>query len=180
MPVTDSPGPRQEWIRQAVVTYQQPLVLYAMKFTGRLELAREVVQDTFLKLCEQSQDELDGRLAPWLYTVCRNRALDVLRKEKPMKSLADPDHHLHDRSAANPLATLARSEMDEAVVKAIGELPARQQELLRLKFQHGLSYRDIAEVTQLSPSNVGYLLHMAIKSLRRTLASEPDADALQA
>jgi len=48
--------------------------------TGDIEQAREVVQDTFLKLCRQKPAQIRNYLAQWLYTVCRNRALDVLRK----------------------------------------------------------------------------------------------------
>ena len=48
-------------------------------------------------------------------------------------------------------------------------LPANQQEVIRLKFQHGLSYKQIAEVTQLSVSNVGFLIHAGLKTLRQRL-----------
>jgi RNA polymerase sigma-70 factor (ECF subfamily) len=44
------------------------------------------VQDTFLKLWQTDPDTVNGRLAPWLYTVCRNRAVDVCRKERRMKT----------------------------------------------------------------------------------------------
>jgi hypothetical protein len=54
---------RQQWIRQAVEQYERPLVLYAWRLTMNLELAREVVQDTFLKLCDQTPEDIQDHLA---------------------------------------------------------------------------------------------------------------------
>ena len=48
-------------------------------------------------------------------------------------------------------------------------LPHNQQEVIRLKFQQGLSYKEIAAITELSASNVGYLIHTAVKKLRAEL-----------
>lgn len=158
-------------VRQAVAKYERPLVLYAWRITTNLELAREVVQDTFMKLCDQSPDEVADHLAQWLYTVCRNRALDVVRKEKPMKTLHDPGSQLPDEHSAVPEAAIEQAETNHQLALAIKDLPSNQQEVLRLKFQHGLSYRDIAKATQLSTTNVGYLIHTGIKTLRQTLAT---------
>ena len=57
----------------------------------------------------------------------------------------------------------------------IGALPDRDQELLRLKFQEGLSYKQISAVTDLSVSNVGFILHKALRRLRSELTTENSA-----
>ena len=75
------------WISSAVQEYEGALVRYATQITGDLDRGRDVVQDTFLRLCKQDPQELDGRLAQWLFAVCRNRALDIRRKEDRMKSM---------------------------------------------------------------------------------------------
>jgi RNA polymerase sigma-70 factor (ECF subfamily) len=67
-------------------------------------------------------------------------------------------------------AALEQQETEHHLLQLLGDLPANQQEVVRLKFQNGLSYRDIAEVTGLTSGNVGYLLHMALKRLRERLA----------
>ncbi len=54
-----------------------------------------------------------------------------------------------------------------AMMDHLAKLPANQQEVVRLKFSGGLSYREISEVTGLSVTNVGFLLHTAIKALRQ-------------
>ena len=52
------------------------------------------------------------------------------------------------------------------VLEFVDRLSENQREVVRLKFQHGLSYKEIAAVTELSVTNVGYLIHTAIKKLR--------------
>lgn len=51
-------------------------------------------------------------------------------------------------------------------------LPIKQQEVIRLKIDHGLSYREIAEITGLTVSNVGYLLHQGFQTLRTKLTAQ--------
>ena len=51
-------------------------------------------------------------------------------------------------------------------LRYLGRLPENQQECIRLKFQNGLSYKEISEVTKLSVSNVGFLIHSGIKTIR--------------
>ena len=70
------------WVRETLDRYERPLVRYALRYAGDLESARDAVQDTFLKLCLADPAALNGKLAGWLFTVCRNRALDMRRKQR--------------------------------------------------------------------------------------------------
>ncbi len=80
--------------------------------------------------------------------------------------------------SATSLATAAPDQAAETrdsaarVLEFLDQLPTNQQEVIRLKFQNELSYREIAEVTGLTVSNVGFLLHVGIKQLRK-LMKEP-------
>lgn len=169
---TDGHAGHAEWVRAALGRYEADLVRYARRITGDWERARDVVQDTFLKLCRQDPAELDGCLARWLYTVCRNRALDVRRKESRMSALAEP---LAAKTVSrDPSPSEAAETNDDAgrALQLLEQLPDNQQEVLRLKFQGGLRYREIAEVTGLSVSNVGFLIHRGLKALRQKMCVE--------
>jgi len=68
---------RAEWVRAAVDRYAGQLTQYATLITGDLEQARDVVQDTFVRLCAEKPSTVNSHLAQWLFTVCRNRALGL-------------------------------------------------------------------------------------------------------
>jgi len=141
-------------------------MLYATHLLGDVERARDVVQDTFLKLCVQERQRVEPHLAEWLFTVCRNAAMDVRRKEKRMRGLDDNFAAAQESHEPDPLR-LIESKDDQALAeKLIDQLPPNQQECVRLKFQHGMSYEQISRVTGLSVSNVGYLIHMGLKTAR--------------
>jgi len=109
-------------------------------------------------------------VAQWLFAVCRNRALDVCRKEKRMKAITDQQAASQISREEQQERLLERHDSFERVQLVLATLSENQQEVVRLKFQDGLSYRDIADVTGLSVSNVGYLLHTAVRRLRERLA----------
>ncbi len=163
----------QAWIDAAIEQYEAPLLRYAQHFVFDLESARDVVQDTFMKLCKQSEMEMRPKLAKWLYTVCRNRAIDVCRKESRMK--VAPEEKINDQLASQvddsggPAVAIERVETASGLLQHVSRLPDQQQEALRLKFHGGLSYREIAEVMELTSSHVGVLLHTAISKLRQRM-----------
>ena len=160
-----------DWIGEALEEYQACLTRYAMRITGALEKARDVVQDTFLQLCKQEPARIEGHLAQWLYTVCRNRALDVKRKGSRMTVLQDVDGLMVVDPAHSPARQVETREMVTAVLGVLNQLTPNQQEVIRLKFQDGLSYREIGQITGLSTSNVGFQIHTGIKKIRQTIAS---------
>ena len=161
------------WIQDAISRYEGPLVRYASRIVGA-DRARDVVQDTFERLFEADRSDLDGRVPEWLYTVCRNRALDVVRKESRRERLrvfAPPTEPV-----ASPHDRVERRQQLRRALAAVDTLPTKQAAVLRLKLREGLSYAEIAERTGLTASYVGYLLHHALKAVRATLA-EGGSDA---
>lgn len=162
---------RLAWMSSVLVEYEGPLTRYAARITGDLELARDVVQETFLRLCSQDRAKVDGHLSQWLYAVCRSRAIDVRRKESRMRVLDGSKTDAEARVVSDPAAAAENREGVNSVCQALARLPQGQQEVVRLRFQSGLSYKEIASVTKLSVSNVGYLIHTALKSIRERLGA---------
>ena len=162
----------QEWVSAALNRFEGRLLRYAQRITGDPHRARDVVQETFLKLCREDAAAMDGHLAQWLYTVCRNQALDVRRKESRMTAMAEPTLMDSDSRETPPDRAAENRESVTNILDCLGELTSNQQECIRLKFQHGLSYREISAVTKLSITNVGFLIHTGLKRIREQLNQE--------
>jgi len=161
------------WIRAALERFEGPLILHARRFTGDLERARDAVQETFLRLCEQAREEVEPHLAEWLFTVCRHVAMDIRRKDRGSPERANGSEELERASAEpGPQELVAARESGSRVLALLATLPEKQQEVLRLKFQGGLSYKEIQRATGHSLGNVGYLVHVGLSSLRERLARD--------
>jgi RNA polymerase sigma factor (sigma-70 family) len=163
----ESPGTRR--LTLLVARYEGPLIVYAHRILGELSAARDVVQETFLKLCRTPAAEVAGHEAAWLYTVCRRAALDVKRKERRMTLMTDQTAARFASEAPDPAAAAEQADSAGEVMRMLGRLPENQKEAIVLKFGHGLSYKEIAEVTGHSVSNVGFLIHAGIKAMRERM-----------
>lgn len=159
-----------DWVQSLVTRYEQPLTLYALRFLRDPEKARDAVQEVFLRLCRQNRQDLTVSETAWLYTVCRNVALDQLRKDKRMKPESPATIESAPAAGSPPDQQSQDRELKDLLLQRLEALPQNQQEVIRLKFQHGRSYREIAQITQMSVSNVGYLIHTGLRSLRQQLA----------
>ena len=161
-------------VRRAVREFETPLTGYAASITHDYDAARDVVQDAFLKLYTQDDpSRLDGPgLKAWLFTVCRNRALDWLRRRKRLVSLDASPMDFLAASEPGPYDAAADGDETSEILRFFSRLPDNQVECLRLKFQNDLSYREIAAMTGLSVSNVGFLIHTGLKRLRQLLSHQ--------
>ena len=157
-----------EWLEPLMRRHEGPLIRYAARITGDVDRARDVVQETFLRLLSDSRVE-DDRVGAWLFTVCRRRALDVARKERRMRTLTQAQADSQASADPAPPAAVQRRETLGRTLKVLRGLPLSQQEVVRLKFQNGFTYRQIAGITGLSVGNVGFLIHTAIKTIREKL-----------
>ena len=196
------PTPDTKELSALLDRYERPLIRYTQSITGDLESARDVVQETFIKLArgemrgmrnaecgvrneEESRVEHGGNgaeptpdseirnphLEAWLFTVARNGALDHQRKFSRIIPMPLPE----DRpcGAPGPATVLEQQESATSLFRLLDALSPNQREVIRLKFQNDLSYREIADITQLSVTNVGFLLHTGLKKLRELLREQP-------
>lgn len=160
---------KEKWITSLVKRYERPLCSYAFSLLHNLEWARDAVQDTFLRLCGQKPEKLKDREAPWLFRVCRNRSLDILRKENPIQSISEHQEASLTSEDRKPDEHAAQDDLNRLLPRFLSTLSKKQQEVIHLKFYQQMSYREIARCTHLSESNVGYLLHTGIKTLREQM-----------
>jgi RNA polymerase sigma factor (sigma-70 family) len=177
--VTGTPAGADERIGDALRRFEAPLLRYARRLVGDQERARDVVQDTFLKLCREDPARVDGHLAQWLFTVCRNRALDVQRREGRLRPLDETALSEQPSPEPTPSRRLEGRETLDEVLAVLARLPAPQREVLHLKFQEHLSYQEIAAVTGLSVSHVGVLVHNGLKAIRTRVGRNAGPERLR-
>ena len=146
--------------------FEIPLLQFATRITGDRERARDVVQETFVKLQNNGAFQ-NPEPATWLFTVCRNGALNVCRKERRVMFLDEEIIESQRDEQPMPFERMEQREASGFLMKILATLPPRQQEVLQLKFQNDLSYQEIAEITKTTKNSVGVLIHTALKTLRQ-------------
>jgi RNA polymerase sigma-70 factor (ECF subfamily) len=161
----DAAAEADAWIAGVLDRYETPLLLYATRLLRDADRAQDVVQEVFLSLCRADRAQVEPRLAPWLYTVARNRALNERRRPPETAVTTSPAAPEREDPARSAEARDAASR----ALEALERLPEAQQEALRLKFQHGLRYAEIAEVMRVTRGNVAVLVHRGIAALRTRL-----------
>ena len=169
-----SPTGHPETIEELFVALESPLLAYAMRLVGGLEVAEDIVQEAFMRLHTQFDDVREPK--KWLYRTVHNLALNQRRDAGKIVALnlkgEDGDAAGIDATDPQPLPDeqIARLEGIGLVRLSLETLDKRSRELVRLKFNEGLSYKEIAGKTGLTVSHVGYLLHHAIKAVADELA----------
>jgi RNA polymerase sigma factor (sigma-70 family) len=152
--------------------FEIPLVQFATRIIGDRERARDVVQEMFMKFVAAATNGASQNTEPatWLFTVCRNGALNVCRKERRLMYLDEDLIESREDEQPRPFEQIEREEAAGFLLRIVATLPPRQQEVIQLKFQNDLSYRQIAEITHTTVNNVGVLIHTALKTLRERYA----------
>ena len=158
---------KREEFEEIVYRFEIPLLQYAQRITGNREQARDVVQETFVKFQRNRALRREDEPATWLFTVCRNAALNMCRKERRMMYVDEEVIEARESEQPMPFDQLEKKEATGFLLRIVGTLPLRQQEVIQLKFQNDLSYQQIAEIMQTTGNNVGVLLHTALKTLRQ-------------
>ncbi len=163
-PISD----RKAFILSALHDYEQPLTRYAQRLLGsnlELETARDAVQHTFLKLCEQNLDSLQHKIGPWLYRVCRNRIIDILRS-KGRQTESWPEEFQITDTTPGPAEKAEQSEFYRRLSELIGQLSGMEREVIEL-WSQGFPHSEIASILEKSNESVRVGLFRGMKKLRQ-------------
>lgn len=172
--MSDSAGSEQpdpSSLEELFEAYETPLLRYTIKLVKNLDVSQEIVQEAFMRLHAQFDTVRQPR--PWLYRTAHNLAINHLRSGQKIVPLEfDQDTAASPEQAEShpsPDAQMERMEAIEQTRSCIQALAERERELIRMKFEEGLSYKEMSEQTGLSVSNVGYILHHALKQVASNL-----------
>jgi RNA polymerase sigma-70 factor (ECF subfamily) len=151
------------------------LCRYVYRYVQSVEDAKDLVHDTFLRLWRQrSQVDLTGDVRSYLYAIARNQSVDQLRRRQVearwRQRHAAPELVEHGEAVAlDAEQQLASAELSAAIQRAVDALPARQRDVLRMRWQQQASYEGIAAALGISTKTVGVHMTRAIAHLRETL-----------
>ena len=145
-----------------------PLFRFAYRMTGSAEEAEDVVQECFLELL-RPQCRYDPRrtsVRTYLFGIVRNQSLKRLRKkDQTAPDDQTPSHH------PSPERGLLRAELEQAIARAVRELPETQREVLVLAHYEQMPLAEIASVLAIDVAAVKSRLQRARASLKKTLAA---------
>lgn len=148
--------------------YKNKVFSFTFHYTGRPELAEELVQDIFMQVWNH-KEELPGieNIDSWLFTISRNLSFNALRKLANEGVLFKNWEAKHSTTADEAQNILVEKQYDQILQQATEQLPARQKQIYILSRQQNLSYDEIASKTGLSRKTVKKNIVLALKSLRK-------------
>ena len=132
---------------------------------GNREDAEDLTAQVFFEALERWPSYREqGKVAAWLFTIARRRVADYYRQARPslsLETLPEVD------DPATPWESLVREEELAHLAHLVNQLDEEDQELLRLRFAAGLTYREMAEVLGRSEAAVKMAVHRLIRRLAR-------------
>ena len=154
--------------------YYDEIRMYAIRLTGDSAWADDLVQETYLRFLQGKVEIQPSAQRAWLYRTARNLFIDQFRRQKRTRKIKDVIKSdilpgLSQEHSSQPHHALEQEESFGEVFNAVDLLPDRQREVILLKFQQGLSYDEISQITGDTKTTIGWLLHEAITKLRKRL-----------
>ena len=167
-------GGAQEAYRELLTRYERPVFSLIVRMVREPMLAEDLSQEAFIKVF-RSLDSYDPtqKLSSWIFKIAHNVAIDQLRR-KPLDTvpLESPDEEspgplavLADEREGTPEAAALRSDLRRALDAGLSRLRPDYRAVLVLRFQEGLAYEEIAEVTGLPLGTVKTHIHRGRKEL---------------
>lgn len=141
-----------------------------IKAGASADMAEEVAQEVMVLVWRKAGqfDATRASVATWIYTIARNRRIDIIRREaRPAPDPADPA--FEQGPEPDPAATMAVSDRDARVRAVLADLNAEQRHVVELSFFVGLSHGEIAVETGLALGTVKSRLRLALGRLRSAL-----------
>jgi RNA polymerase sigma-70 factor (ECF subfamily) len=171
MPVTNSPytSSQQEFERLFFATKDR-LYYFISKFIKDEQAAEDLLQNCYLVAWENFDTITDKENAlPLLYTYAKRFTIKAVLREAKRKQVetacAPAEYYNEERDRDN-------RELSRIVDKAVASLPARRQQVFRLKREENMSYEQIAKRLNISPNTVANHMSEALDFLRKELKKE--------
>ena len=155
-----------------VAEHETALLRYATRIVNNPVTAQDVVQNVFIKLFQSWEEGThpSDKLKGWLFRVTHNEAVDHIRRESRLRLL-------HEKQAEEATAECpdgvncgtTEDDRRQMVLLHLRKLHPREQQIVLLRLEEGLSYTEISQITGRSEGNVGNILHHAVRKLAQSM-----------
>ena len=158
-------------VQMLVEEYQDRLVRYLVYVLGRRDVVDDVVQETWLRVMERGKSyDRRSRFEPWLFTVARHLAIDLVRRRRDVSLDAEDDGGpvvmAPVSQGLSPFAMAARTEDAERLAGALQSLQPIYREALVLRFMEDMSLQEIAAVVNAPVPTVAARIYRGLAALR--------------
>jgi len=165
---------RQRQIDQMFRQYGRGVGSYIMARVGNADVAEMITSNVFLIVVRRIEQCRTSPTA-WLWSIVRSELARHFRQYRPTDTLEES----HPDPALSPPEAAARNEMQANIRNALARLNEEQQHIIYLKYFMDVPNTDIARELSLSSSNVGVIVHRAVKRLREIMEEGSVADQSQ-
>lgn len=163
-------------LQKLISRHEQRLFSYILTRIQDKDLANDVFQDTFVKIIQtlrKGKYNEEGKFLNWAMRIAHNLVIDHFRKAKRMPTISpNGDFNIFDvlnDNAPNAESVMITEQIEKDLHKLIIELPDEQREVLRLRHFSGLSFREIAEQTEVSINTALGRMRYALINLRKLM-----------
>ena len=152
-----------------VLCCQNKLYRFALRMLGSAQEAEDIVQEVMLQMWDRRQDISNlNNVEAWCMRIVKNRSLDALKARRNQKH-AQVEEEVLAEYTPDPQRQAEVSDTMEIMHKLIGQLPEKQRMLIHLREVEGHSYQEIAQIMDISLSQVKVNLFRARNNLKEKL-----------
>lgn len=144
--------------------YSDGLYRFVLKNIKDDEKAKDIIQDTFEKFWHKKDSVQEGKEKSYLFTSAYRTMIDAIRKEKYSANFNEVSEQQYSSNSQY-------SDLQEILMEAVDRLPEKQKSVVMLRDYEGYSYEEIAEITDLSESQVKVYIFRARKFLKNYIGS---------
>lgn len=164
----------QDAFRDLVVRYQRPILSLIRRMVRSPSLAEDLAQEVFVKAFRAlASFDQRRKFSSWLFKIAHNTAIDQLRRRQlstvPLETSEQDEpslvNILADPGAETPATRVERMDLGKAIEEAVASLKPIYREVVILRYQEGLAYEEIAEISELPLGTVKTHLYRARKAM---------------
>jgi RNA polymerase sigma-70 factor (ECF subfamily) len=180
--IADLQAGKREAYSRLLDEYEQMVFRTCLSFVPNKEDAEDIAQEVFVEVFRSIHTfKGNSKLSTWMYRISTNKSLEFIRKKNTKKRFAfmqsifgteiPIDKTAYFTEMNHPGIVLENKEKSETIFRAINQLPDAQRIVFTLHKIDGLSYKEVAEITEKSVSSVESLMFRAKKNLQKILAN---------